>query len=124
MTNKNQNQFSPSYNKENQPSLWGQTTISPFYQTLYQETYKEEAQGEEGKDAFFQEQQRLEVRIYQVQSPQQNLWILSPEIYWYINPVIKGLFLPKEFQKFPQVGLPNIFQETGRKLLVTPSFST
>ena len=84
MPNKNKNQISPIYNKENQPSLQDQTTNSPFYQLLYQETNKEEAQVVEGKNSFSQEQQQPEVRIYQNQSPQQNIEILRPEIYSYI----------------------------------------
>ena len=56
MPNKNKNQISPIYNKENQPSLQDQTTTSPFYQLLYQETNKEEAQVVEGKNSFSQEQ--------------------------------------------------------------------
>ena len=84
MPNKNKNQISPIYNKENQPSLQDQTTNSPFYQLLYQETNKEEAQVVEGKNSFSQEQQQPEVRTYQNQSPQQNIEILRPEIYSYI----------------------------------------
>ena len=104
MPNKNQNQFSLVYSKENQHSLRDQTTTSPFYQAFYQETNKEEVQVVEGKDSFFPEQQQPEVRTYQVQSPQQNLEILSPEIYSHIHPAIKDLFPPKEFQNFPQAG--------------------
>ena len=66
MPNENQNQFSPVYNKKTQPSLRGQTTTSPFYQALYQETNKEEVQVVENEDSFSQEQQQPEVKTYQV----------------------------------------------------------
>ena len=57
----------------------------------------------EDEDSFSQEQQQPEVRTYQVQSPQQNLEILIPEIYSHIHPTIKGLFSPNKLQNFPQV---------------------
>ena len=50
-----EDKFSPAYNKENQPSLWGQTKTSPFYQVLYQKTDKEEVHVVEGEDFFSQE---------------------------------------------------------------------
>ena len=96
MPYKNQNQFSPAYSKENQPSLRGQRTTSPFYQALYQETNKEEIKLVEDEDSFSQEQQQPEVRTYQVQSPQRNLQILSPEIYSHMHPTIKGSFFTGE----------------------------
>ena len=116
MPNKNKNQISPIYNKENQPSLQDQTTNSPFYQLLYQEINKEEAQVVEGKNSFSQEQQQPEVRIYQNQSPQQNIEILRPEIYSHIHPAIKGLFPPKEFQNFSQASRLQYFLENWEKL--------
>ena len=64
--NKNENQFSLVYNKETQPSLGSQTTISPIYQVLYQLTNKEEMQVVEGEDSLSQEQQLPEARTYQV----------------------------------------------------------
>ena len=118
---KNQNQFSSVFNKENQPSLWGQTTASLFYQALYQETNKEEAQVVKGEDSFFQEQHQPEVKTYQVQSPQQNMEILSPEIYSHIHPAKKGLFPPKKFQNFPQVRRLQYFLENWGKLTSNPS---
>ena len=64
--NKNENQFSLAYNKETQPSLGSQTTISPIYQVLYQLTNKEEMQVVEGEDSLSQEQQLPEARTYQI----------------------------------------------------------
>ena len=116
MPNKNENQFSPTYNKENQPSLRGQTITSPFFQARYQETNKEEVQVVEGEDSFSQEQQQPEVRTYQVQFPQKNLEIHSPEICSHIHPTIKGLFPPNEFQKFPQAGRLRYFLKHWEKL--------
>ena len=55
----------------------------------------------EDEDSFSHVQQRPEVRIYQVQSPQRNLEIFSPEIYSHIHPRIKDLLFPKESQNFP-----------------------
>ena len=122
MPNKNQNQFSPAYNKENQPYLRGQPTTSPFYQTLYQETNKEEMQVVEGEDSFSQEQQRPEVRTKQVQSPQQNLEILSPEIYSLTHTSCNQRFIPtKEFQKVSQVGRLQYFLENWEKFTSDPS---
>ena len=68
----------------------------------------------EGKDSFSQERQWPEVRTYQVQSPQQNLHILSPDIYSHKHPAIQGSFSPKELQKFPQTGcLQYFFRKLG-----------
>ena len=108
--------ISPTYNKENQPSLRGQTITSPFFQARYQETNKEEVQVVEGEDSFSQEQQQPEVRTYQVQFPQKNLEIHSPEICSHIHPTIKGLFPPNEFQKFPQAGRLRYFLKNWEKL--------
>ena len=114
-----QNQFSLAYNKE-KPSLRGQTTTSPFYQALFLKTNKEEVLVVESEDPFSQEQQRPEVRTYQVQSPQQNLEILSPEIYSHIHPGFEGLF-PKEFQKFQHKSRLQYFLENWEKLARDPS---
>ena len=66
----------------------------------------------ERKDSF--SRQWPEVRNYQVQSPQQNLEILSPEIYSQKHPAIQGSFSPKELQKFPQTGcLQYFFRKLG-----------
>ena len=59
--NKNHNQFSPAYNKENELFFRGQTTTNPFYETLYQETNKEEIQVVEGEDSSSQEQEQLDL---------------------------------------------------------------
>lgn len=59
--NKNHNQFSPAYNKENKLFLRGQTTTSLFYEAVYQETNKEEIQVVEGEGSFSQEQERIDV---------------------------------------------------------------
>ena len=53
----------------------------------------------EGKNSFSSERQWPEVRTYQVQSPQQNLEILSPEIYSHKHPTIKGSFSPKKLHR-------------------------
>ena len=45
------------------------------------------------ENSFSQKQQRPEVRTYQVQSPQQNPEIVSPEIYSDIHPAIKCIYI-------------------------------
>ena len=68
----------------------------------------------ERKDSFSRERQWPELRNYQVQSPQQNLEIISPEIYSHKHPAIQGSFSPKELQKFPQTGcLQYFFRKLG-----------
>ena len=75
----------------------------------------------EGEDSFLEEQHQPEVKTYQVQSPQQNMEILSPEIYSHIHPAKKGLFPLKKFQNFPQARRLQYFLENWGKLTSNPS---